>query len=505
MGDSSPLATNKASKFMQGRKTLTERGILTVSAIQANAAAGGLALATCCDITLCSANAVLNPHYRGVGLFGSEFHRYHWTTRMGEAKCQETMSKMLPISPRRALSLGLVDKIVGDRESSPDEIEASIKQYIGQLSKARAGEISAHGTAPWVRSRTGGLPSCASPFDSLISTLVKAKRLTHQTFKVPLVWYRNEELSQMLLDFYHPVRSDRYHTRRRAFVRKFVGKTTPLRFAEHNRTGIDGHLKLDPEEEAEFDTAPGWTRGEEWRWAGQMVPEGFLSHKGLIDSSGTKQSEEQTEHTSLPASVQSRDLALSQVSPSIVDRPGIASSDPVITAIDRQNNLLQDVLNILAVSNSGVQPAGLPNRSSEPIPRTPAKSRPLSFQPATANGNTPQPRHSHDPHSTIRGWNSLVNAQRSPPIPVEIASDPKNPSTIRSTLSRFMSTARGRKSQTNVFQTKDLPQPNEDHSARGSCETTGRSSGRPSQSIKGKDVPPMLYPCYYLAEEDRAA
>lgn len=48
--------------------------IATVSAIRSNAAAGGVALATACDVVIAGADVVLNPAYRAVGLSGSEYH-----------------------------------------------------------------------------------------------------------------------------------------------------------------------------------------------------------------------------------------------------------------------------------------------------------------------------------------------------------------------------------------------------------------------------------------------
>lgn len=84
----------------------------------------------------------------------------------------------------------------------------------------------------------------------------------------PLLDYRNEELSQMLLDSFHPVRSKRYHTRREAFIRKYKSSGTPARYARELARGPEA----DEEDGPDFDAAPGWTRGEEWAWAGLPIP-----------------------------------------------------------------------------------------------------------------------------------------------------------------------------------------------------------------------------------------
>lgn len=62
------------SDFLIGRKTLCERGIVTVASVRGNAAAGGVALAAACDHVIVSDRVTLNPAYRGMGLHGSEFH-----------------------------------------------------------------------------------------------------------------------------------------------------------------------------------------------------------------------------------------------------------------------------------------------------------------------------------------------------------------------------------------------------------------------------------------------
>jgi hypothetical protein len=161
--------------------------------------------------------------------------------------------------------------------SSPEEIEMGIKACVSQLGRARVGEQSHFKTFPWKSNASSG-SQAVSPITPLIDHLVQLKKAHHAQLEFPLVHYRNEELSQMLLDFYHPTRSPRYHDRRRAFVGKHLPKVTPLRFAEHNRAGEED---LDIEERDVFDDAPGWTRGEEWRWAGEMVPEGFLNARAF--------------------------------------------------------------------------------------------------------------------------------------------------------------------------------------------------------------------------------
>ncbi|ODN81171.1 hypothetical protein L202_03262 [Cryptococcus amylolentus CBS 6039] len=63
--------------FMQGQgKALSQRVIVTVACVRWNAAAGGVALVTACDVVLAGRGVVLNPSYRGMGLHRSELHSY---------------------------------------------------------------------------------------------------------------------------------------------------------------------------------------------------------------------------------------------------------------------------------------------------------------------------------------------------------------------------------------------------------------------------------------------
>ncbi|QRW10703.1 enoyl-CoA hydratase/isomerase family protein [Ceratobasidium sp. AG-Ba] len=243
--------------------SLVERGIITVAAIRSNVAAGGLALATAADIVLCAESAVINPHYRGVGLYGSEFHTYSFFERAGETKAREALRGMLPMSATEARQVGFVDEVMQGGDA--DGYVECTKAYVRALAGERASGMMTYKTAPWTHAIGEHEPT-----EPLLDVLVSNKLCTQATFDRPLVAYRHAELSEMLLDFYHPERSKRYSDRRRAFVRKLAPKSTPLRFATHRRK--EG--MLDDEEKDEFDAAPGWEAGTgvEWGWVGLNAP-----------------------------------------------------------------------------------------------------------------------------------------------------------------------------------------------------------------------------------------
>ncbi|PZG80165.1 hypothetical protein C1I97_36065 [Streptomyces sp. NTH33] len=85
---------------------------LVVAALGGNAAAGGVMLALAADEVWCRTGAVLNPHYRRMGLYGSEFWTYSLPRRTGAATAERLTTEALPVSAATAHGLGLVDREV---------------------------------------------------------------------------------------------------------------------------------------------------------------------------------------------------------------------------------------------------------------------------------------------------------------------------------------------------------------------------------------------------------
>ena len=85
--------------------------VITVASLHKNAGAGGVFLATACDYVLGEENVVLNPHYKTIGLSGSEYHTYSLPKRVGVVKATELLENCLPISMKKAKEIGLVDEV----------------------------------------------------------------------------------------------------------------------------------------------------------------------------------------------------------------------------------------------------------------------------------------------------------------------------------------------------------------------------------------------------------
>jgi putative two-component system hydrogenase maturation factor HypX/HoxX len=58
---------------------------ITISAIQTNAGAGGVYLGLATDLTFAKDGVVLNPHYKKMGLFGSELQTLTAARKFGFA------------------------------------------------------------------------------------------------------------------------------------------------------------------------------------------------------------------------------------------------------------------------------------------------------------------------------------------------------------------------------------------------------------------------------------
>jgi putative two-component system hydrogenase maturation factor HypX/HoxX len=174
---------------------LTTTGKLTVAALAGNAAAGGLMLALAADQVWCRAGAVLNPHYRLMGLHGSEYWTYTLPRRVGAEQAAWLTQECLPVTPAAALRCGLVDRVIA----------GGAAEYRGQLA-IMAGQLA----------RSPGYPA---------QLAAKARALTAAEKQQPLATYRAAELAIMSRNFSGP--GEPYPQLRRAFVYKHKPTLTP--------------------------------------------------------------------------------------------------------------------------------------------------------------------------------------------------------------------------------------------------------------------------------------
>ena len=96
------------------RSVIFAEDVITVASLHRNAGAGGVFLATACDYVLAHKNSVLNPHYKTLGLSGSEYHSYTLPKRVGDELANKLLQECLPISATYAKNIGLVDEVYED-------------------------------------------------------------------------------------------------------------------------------------------------------------------------------------------------------------------------------------------------------------------------------------------------------------------------------------------------------------------------------------------------------
>ncbi|MBU6957927.1 hydrogenase maturation protein [Pseudomonas sp. CVAP len=84
---------------------------LVVSGLTGSAGAGGVMLALAADIVFARAGVVLNPHYKTMGLYGSEYWTYSLPRAVGSEIAHKLTEECLPVSAFQAWQLGMIQDI----------------------------------------------------------------------------------------------------------------------------------------------------------------------------------------------------------------------------------------------------------------------------------------------------------------------------------------------------------------------------------------------------------
>jgi putative two-component system protein, hydrogenase maturation factor HypX/HoxX len=170
------------------REIITCTHQLVVAAVGGNAGAGGVMLGLGADEVLVRSGAVLNPHYRTMGLTGSEYWTYVLPRRVGPTEAHRLTGRCLPIGAAEAAATGLADAVLPD---APDEFDAAVLEHAFRLATA----------------------------DGLAQRLAaKAATRAYDEQRRPLETYRIRELAEMSRDIF----DDRlgFAAARHAFVTK---------------------------------------------------------------------------------------------------------------------------------------------------------------------------------------------------------------------------------------------------------------------------------------------
>lgn len=187
---------------------ITTETHLVISAMLGNASAGGLIMALAADFVFARDGIVLNPHYKAMGLYGSEYWTYLLPKRVGQEKTLELTENCLPISTAQAKTMKLIDGIV---YSDGYDFHRHITQFAERL-------------------------VYSSNYYKQLQNKSETRHQDEQ--KKALAEYRAEELAEMKKCFYesdyvYPPSCANFHIARYNFVHKIRPLATPLRIAKH--------------------------------------------------------------------------------------------------------------------------------------------------------------------------------------------------------------------------------------------------------------------------------
>jgi len=93
------------------RSILYADEVVTVASFGRNAGAGGVFMGLACDYVVGKEGVVLNPHYKTLGLSGSEYHTYTLPKRVGEEMAESLLNACLPLSVTKAKAIGMIDEV----------------------------------------------------------------------------------------------------------------------------------------------------------------------------------------------------------------------------------------------------------------------------------------------------------------------------------------------------------------------------------------------------------
>jgi putative two-component system hydrogenase maturation factor HypX/HoxX len=188
-------------------EVLTTEGKLTVSAVWGGCGAGGAMAILAADKVWAREGVIFNPHYKTMGLYGSEYWTYSLPKRVGPVKALELTETPLPIGTKKAKAIGFIDEILSDHY---DEYLEQVRQKAETLTR-----------------------------EPLYSRLLEEKRTLRQKDErvKPLSAYRAAELQKMKINFSGKFYGGEvnYHEARYNFVHKVRPKETAAYLAKHMR------------------------------------------------------------------------------------------------------------------------------------------------------------------------------------------------------------------------------------------------------------------------------
>jgi len=99
---------------------------VVVSCVEGNAAAGGFMVALAADHVWASDSTIIGPHYRSMGLTGSEYWTYFFPERIGVKNAAEISYECRDVIPSEGLAMGLYDDVLSSNNFQ-DGVERKVE------------------------------------------------------------------------------------------------------------------------------------------------------------------------------------------------------------------------------------------------------------------------------------------------------------------------------------------------------------------------------------------
>lgn len=172
--------------------------IITVASFSKNSGAGGVFLGLACDFAISCEDVIFNPHYKTLGLSGSEYHTYILPKRVGEEKANELLQNCLPINSNYAKKINMIDEVFAYKE-----YQSKLKNYCENLLE-----------------------------EDFYEDFIDKKRDVLEEDYLYIEKCKEQELKIMYDEFWKE--SSSFHSLRYDFVHKIKPKNTPKRLKDIN-------------------------------------------------------------------------------------------------------------------------------------------------------------------------------------------------------------------------------------------------------------------------------
>ena len=170
---------------------------LTLSVLQGGAGAGGVMQAIAADLVWTHGENILNPHYKLMGLSGSEYWTHFLPVRVGDEMSHKLTESLSPITAAYAKDINLIDGIIA---KDVEGLRACLEEKVDELMAD----------------------------SNYVETVIKRKQMERNQEWINMVERKREiEMSKMAENF----RTREYSNARSKFVRKFKADPPLLIFS----------------------------------------------------------------------------------------------------------------------------------------------------------------------------------------------------------------------------------------------------------------------------------